>query len=208
MTKNVIAVLDFGSQYSHLIVRRIWELGVYAKLLPPETPASALQEYAGVILSGGPQNLSKPGALKADPRIYTLGLPILGVCYGLQLIAHQLGGKVRAGKKREYGPVHTSLATSSALFKNLSRSELTWMSHGDQVVKAPRGFKVMGTSEACGVAAMEHHKRRIYGIQFHPEVRHTEHGIQVLQNFLNIVGVKKSWRLGKDWIESAVLDIK
>ncbi|KKW21009.1 MAG: Glutamine-hydrolyzing GMP synthase [Parcubacteria group bacterium GW2011_GWF2_50_9] len=208
MTKNVIAVLDFGSQYSHLIVRRIWELGVYAKLLPPETPASALQEYAGVILSGGPQNLSKPGALKADPRIYTLGLPILGVCYGLQLIAHQLGGKVRAGKKREYGPVHTSLATSSALFKNLSRSELTWMSHGDQVVKAPRGFKVIGTSEACGVAAMEHRKHQVYGIQFHPEVRHTKHGMKILENFLKIAKVRRNWSLGRDWINATVAAIR
>src|SRR3989338_3235571 len=124
--KNTIAVLDFGSQYSHLIVRRIRELGVYAELLRPDTPAEELRAYAAIILSGGPQNLSKSSALKADARLYSLRLPILGVCYGLQLIAHQLGGEVRAGKRREYCPVHTSLATSSALFKNLSRSELTW----------------------------------------------------------------------------------
>ncbi len=206
--KDTIAVLDFGSQYSHLIVRRIRELGVYAELLSPETSAVTLALYAGLVLSGGPQNLSDSNALKTDPRIFTLGLPVLGICYGLQLIAHQLGGKVQAKRAREYGPVRVAPSLTSPLFKGLSKSELTWMSHGDQVTKIPKGFKVIGKSEACPIAAIEDAKRRIYGIQFHPEVKHTEHGMRVLQNFLDIVGAKKSWSMGKDWIQRTVLDIK
>src|SRR3989344_8630236 len=116
---DTIAVLDFGSQYSHLIVRRIRELCVPAELLTPETPAEKLRDYAGIVLSGGPQNLSESSALKADPKVYTLGIPVLGVCYGMQLMAHQLGGKVKAGSKREYGPTRVSLSTSSPLFKGL-----------------------------------------------------------------------------------------
>ncbi len=231
---DTIAVLDFGSQYSHLIVRRIRELGVHAELLRPDTSAEVLANYVGIVLSGGPQNLSQSRALKADPNIYTLGLPILGVCYGLQLIAHQLGGAVRAGNKREYGPVKVELSSASKLFKGMNtttpasghpykentttppdgtppqlrRGELTWMSHGDQVTKVPKGFSVMGKSDACPIVAIENVERGIYGIQFHPEVKHTEHGTMVLQNFLNIVGVKKTWNLGKNWIEAQVEDIK
>ena len=119
---DTIAVLDFGSQYSHLIVRRIRELGVYAELLAPETPAEKLKGFKAIVLSGGPQNLSESTALKADPKVYKLGVPILGVCYGMQLMAHQLGGKVKAGKKREYGPTLVQLSSDSALFKGLGTS--------------------------------------------------------------------------------------
>ncbi|MDO8620232.1 MAG: glutamine-hydrolyzing GMP synthase [bacterium] len=205
---STIAVLDFGSQYSHLIVRRIRELGVHAELLRPDTSAEVLAKYAGIVLSGGPQNLSESRALKADPNIYTLGLPILGVCYGLQLIAHQLGGTVRAGDKREYGPVRVALSSAGKLFKGLSKEELTWMSHGDQVTKTPKGFSVTGKSDACPIVAIENVERGIYGIQFHPEVKHTEHGMVVLQNFLNISKAKKTWNLGKNWIEAQVEGIK
>ncbi len=237
--KDTIAVLDFGSQYSHLIVRRIRELGVYAELLTPETPAEKLAEYAGIVLSGGPQNLSESTALKADPKVYTLGLPVLGVCYGLQLMAHQLGGEVKAGDKREYGPTRVELSSESKLFKGLNTTpsqsspstpsprrlgtsplkrgrggegkttgEMTWMSHGDQVVKIPKGFTITGKSGACPVVAIEDTKRRLYGIQFHPEVKHTEHGMKIIENFTKIVGAKKTWKLGKDWIEAQVASIK
>lgn len=205
---NTIAVLDFGSQYSHLIVRRIRELGRYAELLSPETPAERLGGYAGIVFSGGPQNLSQSSALKADPRIYELGIPMLGICYGLQLMAHQLGGEVRAGKTREYGPACVTVATSSPLFKGLPKSEPTWMSHGDQVTRVPNGFKITARSEACPIAAMEDRKRRLFGIQFHPEVRHTTHGIQVLQNFVRMTGAKRTWRLGKDWIDKTVAEVR
>ncbi|MEK7170361.1 MAG: glutamine-hydrolyzing GMP synthase [Patescibacteria group bacterium] len=222
---DTVAVLDFGSQYSHLIVRRIRELGVYAELLPPETPAEKLSGYAAIILSGGPQNLSdntnvrtsirntkvrngNPSrALQADIKIYSLGVPILGVCYGMQLMAHQLGGEVKAGDKREYGPTKITVLTSE-LFAGLKPSQQTWMSHGDQVVKIPKGLKVTGKSGACPIAAIEDAKRRLYGIQFHPEVKHTEHGMKIVENFLKIVGAKKTWKLGKDWIEAQVAEIK
>ncbi|MSU55939.1 MAG: glutamine-hydrolyzing GMP synthase [Candidatus Taylorbacteria bacterium] len=231
--KDTIAVLDFGSQYSHLIVRRIRELGVYAELLAPEVSAEKLAKYKAIVLSGGPQNLSESTALKADPKVYTLGVPILGVCYGLQLLAHQLGGKVTAGKKREYGPVRVELSSKSELFRGMKTTEhpfasqtrhfpskegqmgerkeegeLTWMSHGDQVTKIPKGFVVTGKSGACPIAAIEDTKRKIYGIQFHPEVKHTSNGMKVIENFLKIVGAKKSWSMGKDWIASQVADIK
>lgn len=205
--QNTIAVLDFGSQYSHLIVRRFRELGVYAELLRPDTSAEVLAGFAGIVLSGGPQNLSESTALKVDPGIYTLGLPVLGVCYGLQLIAHQLGGAVRAGDMREYGPTEVVLG-KSALFAGLNSKQMTWMSHGDQVTKIPKGFKVVAKSGACPTVAMEDAKRRIYGIQFHPEVKHTEHGMKIIENFVRIVGVKKTWKLGKDWIETQVEDIR
>ena len=238
---DTIAVLDFGSQYSHLIVRRIRELGVYAELLAPEISAEKLAEYAGVVLSGGPQNLSahapeqssvrgkRSTALKADPKVYSLGIPVLGVCYGLQLMAHQLGGEVKAVDKREYGPTRVFLGKSE-LFRGMKtahpfasqtrhfpskegqggekKGEMTWMSHGDQVTKIPKGFTITGKSGACPVVAIEDAKRRLYGIQFHPEVKHTEHGMQIIENFTKIVGAKKTWKLGKDWIEAHVAGIK
>lgn len=206
--QDTIAVLDFGSQYSHLIVRRVRELGVYAELLSPETSAEKLASYAGVILSGGPQNLSESSALKADPRVYELGIPMLGICYGFQLMAHQLGGEVRAGKTREYGPACITVATRSPLFKGLPKSEPTWMSHGDQVTRVPNGFRITARSEACPIAAMEDRKRRLFGIQFHPEVKHTTHGMKVLQNFVRMTGAKRTWRLGKDWIDKTVADVR
>lgn len=220
--KDTIAVLDFGSQYSHLIVRRVRELGVYAELLPPETPADKLAAFRAVILSGGPQNLSESSALKADPKIYELGVPILGICYGLQLMAHQLGGKVKAGSKREYGPTRVFLSNNSALFKGLEthplasptwhspleKGETTWMSHGDQVTKVPKGFIVTAKSGSVPIVAMEDTQRMFYGIQFHPEVKHTEHGMKIIENFLKIAGAKKSWKLGKEWIDAEVKKIK
>lgn len=205
--KDTIAVLDFGSQYSHLIVRRIRELGVYAELLSPEISAEKLQDYAAIVLSGGPQNLSESTALKADPRVYTLGLPVLGVCYGMQLMAHQLGGKVKAGTKREYGPTEITVSKSK-LFASLRPKQATWMSHGDQVTRVPKGFTITAKSDICPIAGMEDAKRNIYGIQFHPEVKHTENGMKVIENFLKIVGAKKSWSMGKDWIVGQVAGIK
>lgn len=204
---DTVAVLDFGSQYSHLIVRRIRELGVYAELLPPEIEANKLTSYKAIILSGGPQNLSESTALKADPKVYTLGIPILGVCYGMQLMAHQLGGKVKAGNKREYGPTEVTISKSK-LFTSLAPEQATWMSHGDQVTQIPQGFTVIASSDVCPVVGIEDDARKLYGIQFHPEVRHTEHGMRILENFTKVAGAKKTWKLGKDWIERQVASIK
>lgn len=230
--KNTIAVLDFGSQYSHLIVRRIRELGVYAELLAPDVSLENLSVFGGIVLSGGPQNLSTPSAYKIDPKVYDLGMPILGVCYGLHLMAHQLGGKVKAGSKREYGPTRVSLSAKSALFRGMNTEhplasqtrhfpskvgqrgerkeagEMTWMSHGDQVTDVPSGFKITAKSDTCPVVGMEDATRKIYGVQFHPEVNHTINGMKIIENFLKIVGVKKSWSTGKDWIDAEVARIK
>lgn len=205
--KEIIYVLDFGSQYSHLITRRIRELGVYAKLVPPNFPVKKLRQARGMILSGGPQNLSEKGALRASKAIFRLGRPILGICYGLQLAAFELGGKVKAGQTREYGPTKIRLSKPSPIFHGLAPTQMTWMSHGDQVSKLPKGFTALASSKNCRYAAMADETRRIYGLQFHPEVAHTEHGQQMLRNFLNLTAAKKSWRLG-DFLETTVRDIK
>ena len=219
---DTIAVLDFGSQYSHLIVRRIRELGVYAELLSPETSADKLSSYKAIVLSGGPQNLSdntnyeqdtkvrtkSSGALTADTKIYDLGVPILGICYGLQLMAHQLGGKVKAGKKREYGPAIVTAKGKSKLFAGLKAEQLVWMSHGDHVVDVPKGFTATAQTDNCPVVAMEDAERKLYGIQFHPEVKHTQNGMQVIENFLKLTRATRSWSLGKDWIDAEVQRIK
>ena len=203
---DVIAVLDFGSQYSHLIVRRIRELGVYAELLPPETAGEKLKAYKAVILSGGPQNLSKSSALKADPAVYTLGVPVLGICYGMQLMAHQLHGKVTAGTKREYGPTEVTLGTTP-LFARLKRRQMTWMSHGDQVTVMPRGFVKIARSLNCPISAMADDDRKMYGLQFHPEVIHTANGKKMLDNFLRICKVPREWSM-KTFVQDSIADIK
>jgi len=203
-TSPTIAVLDFGSQYSHLIVRRVREQGVHAELLPPNASLEDLRAYKGIILSGGPQNLSESNALRIDKKVFGLGIPILGICYGLQLMAYELGGKVGAGKKREYGRADVSLETSSPLFKGLSDVEQTWMSHGDQVTELPEGFRNVGQSDTCPIAGMEDASKNIFGIQFHPEVIHTTNGMKLLENFIAITGAPKTWNLGKKWVEEAV----
>ncbi len=203
----MIFVLDYGSQYSHLITRRIRELGVFAELVPHNYPISKLRKGAAIILSGGPQNLSDSAALRLDKRVFKLGLPILGICYGLQLLAFELGGKVRAGKTREYGPTNITLIKPSAIFKNLPKKQMTWMSHGDQVTKIPKNFNVTASSRNCLVAAMADESRKIYGLQFHPEVLHTEHGMKILNNFLKIAGAKRNWRM-TDFVKSEIVKVK
>src|SRR3989338_3703770 len=203
---DTIAVLDFGSQYSHLIVRRIRELGVYAELLPPEIPAEKLQKYRAIVLSGGPQNLSESRALKVDPSVYTLGLPVLGICYGMQLMAHQLGGRVKAGTRREYGPTEVELSKSK-LFTGLAPRQTTWMSHGDQVTKMPEGFSKIATSGKAPISAMASEARKLYGLQFHPEVLHTKNGKKILDNFLRLCKVPRIWSM-KNFVGDSVANIK
>jgi GMP synthase (glutamine-hydrolysing) len=203
----MIYVLDFGSQYSHLIVRRIRELGVFAELVDTDFPLEKLRKADGIILSGGPQNLSEKGALRVDKKIYDLKIPILGICYGMQLTAFELGGKIRAGSKREYGPAEITISSFGEIFKGLSKKQPTWMSHGDQVVKLPKGFKKIASSANCPIAAMLNASKKIYCLQFHPEVMHTKNGTKILQNFLKICKAKKTW-LMHDFISKSVEDIK
>ncbi len=205
--KDTVYVLDFGSQYSHLITRRVRELGVYSELVAPSISLEKLKEAAGIILSGGPQNLSDSDALRVDKRIYTLGVPILGICYGMQLTAFELGGKVKAGLHREYGSTEVSAYPKSLLFKGLGKSQATWMSHGDQVVKMPPGFKKIAGSNNCPVAGMANPGKRIYCIQFHPEVAHTPRGMKMLENFLKICRAKRTWSM-KDFVDQSITKIK
>lgn len=191
----MIYVLDFGSQYSHLITRRIRELGVYAELVAPDIKLGKLKTAEGIVLSGGPQNLSDSDALRVDRKIYSLGIPILGICYGMQLTAFELAGKVKAGKKREYGPTEIKITKPTPIFQGLTSNQMTWMSHGDQVVKLPKGFAKIAGSQNCPIAAMADEKNKIYGLQFHPEVVHTPNGKKILENFLKICRAKKSWSM-------------
>lgn len=203
----MIYVLDFGSQYSHLITRRIRELGVFAELVAPNIPLSKLKNADGIILSGGPQNLSDSNALRVEKKIFNLGFPILGICYGMQLTAYELGGRVRAGKNREYGPTEVRIIRKSKIFSGLKNRQRTWMSHGDQVTKLPKGFVTIASSLNCPVAAIASEHKKIYGLQFHPEVAHTENGMKILANFLKISGAKKTWTM-KDFISKEIDKIK
>jgi|SRR3989344_4040000 len=203
----MIFVLDYGSQYSHLITRRIRELGIYAELVPHNFPLEKLKQASGIILSGGPQNLSEASALRIDKAAFSLGVPILGICYGMQLTAYMLGGKVQAGKKREYGPAEVDITKSNPLFAGLAGKQRTWMSHGDQVVKLPKGFIATASSNNCRIAAMTDRKRKIYCLQFHPEVIHTPNGKKMLANFIKLTGAKKTWSM-KDFVKKQVAKIR
>ncbi|MER3602044.1 MAG: GMP synthase (glutamine-hydrolyzing) [Nitrososphaerota archaeon] len=188
-----IAVLDFGSQYSHLLVRRIRELGVYAELLPHDAPLEKLAGYRGLVLSGGPAHVYQEGAPKPPEGLFGLGRPVLGVCYGHQLIAALLGGKVARGEVREYGKVPL-LHTGRGLFSGLPSPLTVWMSHYDEVKEPPPGFAITASSEGCRVAAMEDGARAIYSLQFHPEVSHTQGGQELLRRFvLEVCGCNPSW---------------
>lgn len=204
---TMIIVLDFGSQYSHLITRRVRELGFFAELKPPTLSLKELQTADAVILSGGPQNLSEKGALRVSKRVFSLGVPILGICYGLQLMAYELGGRVVRGQKREYGPAVINITKSSPIFRGLPKKQLTWMSHGDKVDRLPKGFVQLASSKNCEYSAMANEQKQLYGLQFHPEVVHTEYGSRILKNFLNLTRAKPDWSM-QDFIKESVARIK
>lgn len=207
MMQDIIYVLDFGSQYSHLITKRIREAGVFAELVSPDFPLTTLAQSKGIILSGGPQNLSEKSALRVDKKLFDLGIPILGICYGMQLTAFMLGGKVKAGKKSEYGSTEIIIKKSSKILKGLSEKQIVWMSHGDQVVKLPKDFMVIADSENCSIAGMENVRQNIYCLQFHPEVKHTIGGKKIIGNFLKICKIKRTWSM-QNFISDSIKDIK
>jgi GMP synthase (glutamine-hydrolysing) len=189
-----IVVLNAGGQYCHLIARRIRELGVHAVVVDINRPASALQAVRGIIISGGPASVTEPTSPAVDPGIYALGVPILGICYGHQLMAKDLAGRVSRGTIKEYG--HSSLRhRESPLFQGLpARSMTVWMSHGDTVVGLPPGFTIIGETDDCTIAAMQHPGRRLFGLQFHPEVVHTEFGTEIYRNFVfDVCGCTADW---------------
>jgi GMP synthase (glutamine-hydrolysing) len=189
-----IAVLDTGGQYTHLIARKVRELGVYADVLPSETPASELRKRKGVIISGGPASVYEEGSPTVDPMLFSAGPKVLGICYGQQLMARLLGGEVAKGDKGEYGLATLELQGTAALFAGAAGSQQIWMSHRDTVRTPPPGFQVVATTNTCAVASMVAPERGLYGVQFHPEVVHTHNGRRILTNFLfDICGCTPDW---------------
>ena len=204
-----IVILDFGSQYTQLIARRIREQNVFSAVLPCTASLDEVRGYnpVGIVLSGGPCSVYDADAPPADERVLALGLPVLGICYGLQFIVHKLGGKVRPGRKREYGPADVTLSGNSTLFEGLPAEMPVWMSHGDEALELPSGFKLVGKSSTA-TAAMENCERRIFAVQFHPEVHHTRFGTQVLRNFVfKICGTKPTWTPQR-FIDSTIAEIR
>ena len=194
-----IVILDFGSQYTQVIARRIRECSVYSTILRYDTPASEIAKLnpKGIILSGGPSSVYAPDAPLPDKAIFKLDVPILGICYGVQLLAHYLGGRVEKGQKREYGKGTLTIADSGcALFAGLPKTLQVWNSHGDKLTRFPKDFVVVGTTDNSDYAAIEHPKRRIFGIQFHPEVVHTPDGAKLIGNFVRkVAGLKGDWTM-------------
>ena len=197
-TKQFVAVLDFGAQYGQLIARRVRDLNVYSEIVPCDISADELREMApsALILSGGPASVYAEDAPRVDPAIFELGVPVLGFCYGHQITAVTLGGKVAHSEVGEYGPATIARDHDSVLFNSTPLKQTVWMSHRDSVCEVPEGFTVTASTDVCPVAAMENAERRIYTTQFHPEVKHTEHGQQILSNFLfSICGLEKNWSM-------------
>lgn len=193
-----VIVLDFGAQYSQLIARRIRECRVYCELLPCTTPVEELRRRApaGLVLSGGPPSVYDPGAPSVDPEVYRLGIPVLGICYGMQLMAHQLGGTVVGETRREYGKAELAVCDGGDLFVDLPETTVCWMSHGDRVDAPPPGFRVLARTGSIPVAAMADPQRQLYAVQFHPEVTHTPRGIDLLRNFLyRVCGCAGDWTM-------------
>lgn len=195
-TNEKVVILDFGGQYSQLIARRVRDCNVFCEIKSYKTVAEEIQKagYQGIIFSGGPNSVYEDNAPKCDPRIFDLDIPVLGICYGAQLMAYTLGGTVKSSQVREYGKTPVSFAPNTRLFAGLSPSSVCWMSHTDYISAVPEGFSITGYSEDCPVAAMENAQRNLYAFQFHPEVEHTVEGNKMLKNFLyQVCGCKGDW---------------
>lgn len=208
MQNQTVLVIDFGGQYNQLIVRRVRALGVYAELVSNEITIEKIKSYSplGIVFTGGPCSVSAEGAPKVDPAIFNLGIPVLGICYGMQLIADMLGGEVGKASVREYGRCEIEYA-GGAVEKGMPNG-FCWMSHTDEVKKLPEGFVTVASTKACRNAAFENAKRRIYGVQFHPEVVHTENGNEIFRNFLfGVCGAKGDWKM-KDFAEEQIKAIR
>jgi GMP synthase (glutamine-hydrolysing) len=209
-THSKILILDFGSQYTQVIARRIRECQVYSEIIRFDTPAAevAALKPNGLILSGGPASVYDQGAPQVDSKIFSLGVPVLGICYGLMLMAHHLGGRVVFTGRREYGAGVLHVENGSELLGGLGEQLDVWNSHGDEVTDLPTGFRVAGTTDGCNFAAVEDPQRRLYGLQFHPEVAHTPRGREILQNFLfHICHCAMDWTMGS-FIEEACARVR
>ena len=213
MSHQTVIVLDFGGQYNQLIARRVRECHVYCEVKPYTAPLAELRAMnpIGIIFTGGPGSVYLDNAPKVDPEIFTWGVPILGICYGCQLMAHYLGGQVTAAQDdsaREYGKTPTVYDTSCRLFCGLPAEGVSWMSHGDYMAKVPEGFALTAHSENCPNVAIADEARGFYGVQFHPEVNHTEHGVDMIRNFLyEVCGAKGDWTMG-DYKNTAIAAVR
>ncbi len=207
---DYVAIIDFGSQYTQLIARRTREASVYCEILPPDVKPEDLKKHRlkGVILSGGPASVYQRKAPTVDPRIFELNVPVLGVCYGMQLGAKLLGSKVVAAQDREYGRTDIAIRDGDKLFRGVPHDTQVWMSHGDKVEANPKEFQVLASTKNCAYAAVRHKKRAFYGVQFHPEVHHTPFGSQILRNFLYaICGSRGDWEM-KSYVDNAIAEIR
>ena len=210
MSLNKIIVLNFGGQTDQLIVRRVRELGVYAELHPCDVDIDSLdlEDLAGIILTGGPQSVNDKNSLRADSKIFELGVPILGICYGLQYINNYYGGEIETPKNGEYGKTPLLVDNKSEIFKNLPQESTIWMNHRDRVSKLADGFKKTAWTLNCPVAGMENKEKNIYAVQFHPEVVHSEYGKEMLESFvIDICHAEKTWKMD-DFAEKIIADIK
>ena len=213
MKNQKILILDFGGQYNQLIARRVRECNVYCEVKPFSTSLEEIKAFApiGIIFTGGPNRVYEAGSPHVDTGVYSLGVPILGICYGCQLLAHELGGKVTAAQDdsaREYGKTETFFDTSCKLFKNIPAESITWMSHGDYMAQVPQGFRLVAHSAACPTVGICDEERGFYGVQFHPEVNHTVYGSEMLHNFLyEICGAVGDWTMA-DYKRRAIEEIR
>ncbi|MCX5691803.1 MAG: glutamine-hydrolyzing GMP synthase [Planctomycetota bacterium] len=209
-TREIVPILDFGSQTAQLIARRVRDAGVFSLLVSPKITAAELKAMnpAGIILSGGPSSVYEAGAPTCDPALFDLGVPVLGICYGMQLAAHLLGGKVQGADHREFGRANLSLKGKSELFTSIPDKTTVWMSHGDQVTQTGDLFESLASTPTCPFAAVKMKGRAFYGVQFHPELTHTPHGADLLRNFLyEICHCKGSWRMSS-FAETAAAAVK
>ncbi|MFS1516482.1 glutamine-hydrolyzing GMP synthase [Bacillus sp. SCS-151] len=208
--EEIVVVLDFGSQYNQLITRRIRELGVYSELHPHTITAEEIRKMnpKGIIFSGGPNSVYDENAYHCDEEIFELGIPVLGICYGMQLMTKHFGGKVEGATHSEYGKATISIQNDSTLFQNLPKEQVAWMSHGDLVTQTPEGFSIDVTSPSCPIAGMSNESRHLYAVQFHPEVRHSEYGNDVLKNFVfEVCHCKELWSM-ENFIEMEIEKIR
>nr|NOR14525.1 glutamine-hydrolyzing GMP synthase [Candidatus Aminicenantes bacterium] len=205
-----VYILDFGSQYTQLIARKIRELGVYSEIFPYNLAISRLKKEkpTAIVLSGGPQSVYDEEAPLPSPQLFELGIPILGICYGLQLMSYLMGGKVEPSQKREYGFATLEIRRRKGLLTGLRNHGQVWMSHGDKVQEIPSGFEVTGITDNCKIAVIEDHQRRFFGVQFHPEVIHTKQGLMVLSNFIFAqAGITADWSMGS-FIDRKVAEVR
>ncbi len=206
----MILIIDFGSQYNQLIARRVREFHVYCQIDPPDVDIDYIKKLnpKGIILSGGPSSIYEKNSPKCDENIFQLGIPVLGICYGMQFMINALGGTVKKAKKREYGFAELKVKEQKGLFKAIGEKTKTWMSHGDSIAKLPRGFKITASTENTKIAATVQVEKHLYGLQFHPEVHHTAKGKKMLRNFLfDVCGCKRTWTM-KSFARDSVSQIR